>query len=65
MTRETSTARMLRVLVFAPAGGLLGKSVADAAAGRDWWPWTVTAVAWLVVAGVAALAVRSRVGEPR
>lgn len=65
MTKETSIARVLMVLVFAPAGGLFGKSVADAAAGRDWLPWILAAVAWLVAVGLGALAVWNRVGERR
>ena len=65
MTKETSIARVLMVLVFAPAGGLFGKSVADAAAGRDWWPWLVAAVGWLGVLGLGALAVWNRVAEHR
>ena len=57
MTRETAIARVLLVLVFAPAGGLFGKAVAEAAQGRDWWPWLVAALVWLVLSGLIAMAV--------
>lgn len=43
---------MLLVLVFAPAGGLFGKAVAEGAQARPWWPWLVAALAWLLVSGV-------------
>jgi CHASE2 domain-containing sensor protein len=65
MTKETTVARILMVLVFAPAGGLFGKSVAEAAAGRAWWPPLVAAVAWLVVVGLGAVALWNRVSENR
>ncbi|MEU0091871.1 hypothetical protein [Kribbella sp. NPDC006257] len=65
MTKETSIARVLVVLVFAPAGGLFGKAVAQVAAGADWWPWLAAAVVWLVVVGLAAVAVSSRFDEHR
>jgi hypothetical protein len=69
MTKETSVARVLLVLVFAPAGGLFGKAVAVAAAGREWWPWLVAALVWLVlsglVSGLVSRAVSSRFDEHR
>ena len=65
MTKETTIARVLMVLVFAPAGGLFGKSVAEAAAGRDWWPWILAAVTWLAVVGLGSLALWNRVSEHR
>ncbi|TDD14781.1 hypothetical protein E1218_32515 [Kribbella turkmenica] len=65
MTRETSIARMLLVLVFAPAGGLFGKAVAEAAQGLQWWPWLLAALLWLVVTGLVAVAVMSRFDEHR
>lgn len=65
MTRESSVARVLTVLVFAPAGGLFGKAVADAAARTLWWPWLLAAVGWLVLVGLLALAVWNRVAEHR
>lgn len=57
MTRQTAIARVLLVLVFAPAGGLFGKAVAEAAQSRDWWPWLVAALVWLVLSGLIAMAV--------
>ena len=60
MTKESSVARILLVLVFAPSGGLFGKAVADAAAGREWWPWLVAALVWLVLSGLVSVAVTSR-----
>ena len=57
MTRETTIARVLLVLVFAPAGGLFGKAVAEAAQGRAWWPWLVAALVWLVLSGLLSMAV--------
>ena len=65
MTRETTIARALLVLVFAPAGGLFGKAVADAAQGREWWPWLVAALVWLVVSGLVSMAVSNRFDEHR
>lgn len=65
MTKETVVARVLLVLVFAPAGGLFGQAVAVAAAGREWWPWLVAALVWLVVSGLVAMAVSSRFDEHR
>jgi hypothetical protein len=65
MTKETSIARVLVVLVFAPAGGLFGKAVAEAAAGRQWWPWLIAALLWLIVVGLGAMAVWNRVDEHR
>jgi hypothetical protein len=65
MTKETSIARVLVVLVFAPAGGLFGKAVAAAAAGASWWPWLAGAVVWLVVLGLLAVAVSNRLDEHR
>jgi hypothetical protein len=60
MTKESSIARVLLVLVFAPSGGLFGKAVANAAAGRDWWPWLVAALVWLVLSGLISVVVSSR-----
>ena len=57
MTRETTIARVLLVLVFAPAGGLFGKAVAEAAQSRAWWPWLVAALVWLVLSGLLSMAV--------
>ena len=57
--------RALLVLVFAPAGGLFGQAVAMAAAGREWWPWLVASVVWLVVAGLVSMAVSNRLDEHR
>jgi len=57
MTRETSIARMLLVLVLAPAGGLFGKAVAEAAQSREWWPWLVAALVWLVLSGLISMTV--------
>jgi len=65
MTKETSIARVLLVLVFAPAGGLFGKAVAEAAAGRHWWPWLLAALVWLAVSGLASMAVSSHFDEHR
>ena len=60
MVKETSIARVLVVLVFAPAGGLFGKAVAEAAAGQHWWPWLIAALVWLIAFGFSAMAVWSR-----
>jgi ABC-type Fe3+ transport system permease subunit len=65
MTKETTLARALLVLVFAPAGGLFGKAVAEAAAGRQWWPWLLVALVWLVVSGTVSVAVFNRLDEHR
>jgi ABC-type Fe3+ transport system permease subunit len=65
MTKETTVARALLVLVFAPAGGLFGKAVAEAAAGRHWWPWLLVALVWLVVSGTVSVAVFNRLDEHR
>ena len=65
MTRETSIARVLLVLVFAPAGGLFGKAVAEAAQGRSWWPWLLAAMAWLVLSGLVSVAVTNHFDEHR
>ncbi|WP_433159628.1 hypothetical protein [Kribbella sp. CA-247076] len=65
MTRETSIARVLLVLVFAPAGGLFGKAVAEAAQGLQWWPWLLAALVWLVVTGLVAVAVTNHFDEHR
>jgi amino acid transporter len=64
MTQETLVARVLLVLVFAPAGGLFGKAVAVAAVGREWWPWLIAALVWLVLSGLVAMAVSS-LASPR
>jgi hypothetical protein len=60
MTKETSITRLLVVLVFAPAGGLFGKAVAEVAAGGQWWPWIIAALLWLIVVGIGAVAVWNR-----
>ena len=65
MTRETSIARVLLVLVFAPAGGLFGKAVAEASQGHHWWPWLLAALAWLVVSGLVSVAVTNHFDEHR
>jgi hypothetical protein len=65
MTRETSIARALLVLVFAPAGGLFGKAVAEAAQGRSWWPWLLAALGWLVLSGLVSVAVTNHFDEHR
>ena len=65
MTRETSIARVLLVLVFAPAGGLFGKAVAEAAQGRQWWPWLLAALVWLVLSGLVSVAVTNHFDERR
>jgi hypothetical protein len=65
MTKETVVARVLLVLVFAPAGGMFGQAVAVAAAGREWWPWLVAALVWLVLSGLVSVAVSSRFDEHR
>jgi ABC-type Fe3+ transport system permease subunit len=63
VTRETTIARVLLVLVFAPAGGLFGKAVAEAAQTREWWPWLVAALVWLVLSGAISLAVSNHVDD--
>jgi hypothetical protein len=65
MTRETRFARVLLVLVLAPAGGLFGKAVAEAAQVRPWWPWLLAALVWLLVSLGIAVAVSSHVDEHR
>jgi hypothetical protein len=65
MTRETSIARVLLVLVFAPAGGLFGKAVAEAAQGRQWWPWLLASLVWLVLSGLVSVAVTNHFDEHR
>jgi hypothetical protein len=65
VTRETTIARVLLVLVFAPAGGLFGKAVAEAAQSRGWWPWLVAALAWLVVSGAISMALSNHFAEHR
>lgn len=65
MTKETSITRLLVVLVFAPAGGLFGKAVAEAAAGQHWWPWLIAALVWLILVGLGAMAVWNRFAEHR
>ncbi|ADB33629.1 hypothetical protein Kfla_4611 [Kribbella flavida DSM 17836] len=65
MTKETAVARALLVLVFAPAGGLFGKAAAEVAAGRPWWPWLLAALVWLMVSGLASMAVSHRLDEHR
>jgi hypothetical protein len=63
MTRETSIARVLLVLVFAPAGGLFGKAVAEAGQGRHWWPWLLASLVWLVLSGLVSMAVSMAVSN--
>ncbi len=65
MTRETAIARVLVVLVFAPAGGLFGKAVAEAGQGRHWWPWLLAALVWLVLFGLGSMAVSNHFDEHR
>jgi hypothetical protein len=65
MTRETSIARVLLVFVFAPAGGLFGKAVAEAAQARQWWPWLLAALVWLVLSGLVSVAVTNHFDERR
>ena len=65
MIKETSIARVLLVLVFAPAGGFFGKAVAEAAGGRPWWPWLVAALVWLVLSGLVSVAVSNHFDEHR
>ncbi len=65
MTRETSIARVLLVLVLAPAGGLFGKAVAEAAQSREWWPRLLAALVWLVLSGLGSVAVTNHLDEPR
>ncbi|GAA1711830.1 hypothetical protein GCM10009745_69930 [Kribbella yunnanensis] len=65
MTRQTAIARVLMVAVFAPSGGLSGKGVAEAAQGREWWPWMVAALVWLIVSGSISMAVTNHFDEHR
>lgn len=65
MTMQTAVARALLVLVFAPAGGLFGKAMAEGAQGREWWPWLVAALVWLVVSGLISMAVSNHFDEHR
>jgi hypothetical protein len=65
MTRETTIARVLLVVVFAPGGGLFGKAVAEAAQARPWWPWLVAALVWLLVSGAISMAVSNRTASNR
>jgi hypothetical protein len=65
MTQQTTIARALVVLVFAPAGGLFGKAVAQAAGRHQWWPWLVAALVWLVVFGLVSVAVSNHIDEHR
>ena len=53
------------MLVLAPAGGLFGKAVAEAAQARPWWPWLVAALVWLVLSGLIAMAVSNHLDEHR
>ena len=53
------------MLVFAPAGGLFGKAVAEAAQGRQWWPWLLAALVWLVLTGLVSVAVTNHFDEHR
>jgi hypothetical protein len=63
MTRETWFARVLLVLVFAPAGGLFGKAVAEAAQARPWWPWLLAALVWLLLSGAIAAGISTAVSH--
>jgi hypothetical protein len=65
MTRRTAIARVLMVAVFAPSGGLFGQGVAEVSQGREWWPWLVAALVWLIVSGSIALAVSNHLDEHR
>ncbi|WP_344112882.1 hypothetical protein [Kribbella alba] len=65
MTQQTMIARALMVLVFAPAGGLFGKAVAEAAGGHHWWRWLVAALVWLVLFGLVSVAVSNHFDEHR
>lgn len=56
---------MLLVLVFAPAGGLFGKAVAEAAQVRPWWPWLLAAVVWLLISGAISMALSNHSDEHR
>ena len=53
------------MLVFAPAEGLFGKAVAEAAQSREWWPWLVAALVWLVLSGLIAVLVSNHFDEHR
>ncbi len=63
MTRETRFARLVLVLVFAPAGGLFGKAVAEAAQVRPWWPWLLAALVWLLLSGAIAAGISTAVSH--
>ncbi|WP_327636075.1 hypothetical protein OHB24_39545 [Kribbella sp. NBC_00482] len=63
MTRETRFARLVVVLVFAPAGGLFGKAVAEAAQVRPWWPWLLAALVWLLLTGAIAAGISTAVSH--
>ena len=65
MTRHTAVSRVLLVLVFATAGGLFGKAVAEAAQSREWWPWLVAALVWLLLSGLIAVAVSNHFDDDR
>ncbi|MEU8222555.1 hypothetical protein [Kribbella sp. NPDC048915] len=65
MTSQSWLARALLVLVLAPAGGLFGKAVAEAAQVRPWWPWLVASLGWLVLAGGISMAVSHHDTEHR
>ena len=56
-------ARVLLVVVFAPAGGLFGEAVAEAAQSGAWWPWLAAALVWLVLSGLISTAVSSHFAE--
>ncbi|TDO55130.1 hypothetical protein EV651_11594 [Kribbella sp. VKM Ac-2571] len=49
------------VLVLAPAGGLFGKAVAEAAQARPWWPWLLAALVWLLLSGAIAAVISTAV----
>jgi hypothetical protein len=63
MTRETRFARLVVVLVFAPAGGLFGKAVAEGAQLRPWWPWLLAALVWLLLSGAVAAGISTAVSH--
>jgi hypothetical protein len=65
MSTETRIAQVLLVLVFAPAGGLFGKAVAEGAQARPWWPWLVAALVWLLISGAISVAVSNHADEHR
>jgi len=65
MTRQTAIGRALMVAVFAPSGGLSGQGVAEFSQGREWWPWLVAALVWLIISGSISMAVSNHLDEHR